>query len=252
MEFKKLFYVTNAVPPDNDAPAWPLALQKMGFEETIFLITGESTGSEKHLKGHGVKCRFLIEEAPSHSIILDRAREEKASLIVTNLVSRGAGVSRRSITRNLIRFADVPILLIPEQTSVIQASDKGLFDNVIFATDWSPFSQNCMDALQRLKGIIGELEIVTVITKKPSIRDIRKLNEMVEEIRGTLLDDGIDAEAHIYAGKPAEEINLATRDYDGSIIVMGASHRSAVKSMFHRNCTYDVANKAKVPVLVIP
>ena len=109
-----------------------------------------------------------------------------------------------------------------------------------------------MDALRRLKGIIGELEIVTVITKKLSIRDIRKLNEMVEEMRSTLLDEGIDAEAHIYAGKPAEEINLAVKNYDGSIIVMGASHRSALKTMFYGNCTYDVADRAKVPVLVIP
>ena len=252
MEFKKLLYVTNAVPPDNDEPAWSLAVQKLGFEETIYFITGESIRWEKSLRGQGVQCRFLIEETPSHSIIMDRAREEKASLIVTNLLSKGTSVSRRSITRNLIRSTGVPVLLIPEQTSVIRTSDKCLFDNVIFASDWSPFSQNCMDALRRLKGIIGELEIVTVITKKLSIRDIRKLNEMVEEMRSTLLDEGIDAEAHIYAGKPAEEINLAAKDYDGSIIVMGASHRSALKTMFYGNCTYDVADKAKVPVLVIP
>jgi nucleotide-binding universal stress UspA family protein len=252
MEIKKLFYVTNAVPPDNDEPAWSLAVQKLGFEETIYFITGESTRWEKSLRDHGVQCRFLIEETPSHNIIMDRAREEEASLIATNLVSMGASVSRRSITRNLIRSTDVPILLIPEQTSVIQASDKGLFDNVIFAIDWSPFSQNCMDALRRLKGIIGELEIVTVITKKLSIRDMIKLKDTVEETRSTFLDEGIDAEAHIYAGKPAEEINLAVKDYDGSIIVMGASHRSALKSMFYGNCTYDVADKAMVPVLVIP
>jgi len=252
MEFKKLLYVTNAVPPDNDEPAWSLAVQKLGFEETIYLITGESTLWEKSLGDHGVKCRFLVEETPSPGIIMDRAREEKASLIVTNLIPKGKRVSRRYKTRNIIRSTDVPILLIPAETSVIRTSDKDLFDNVIYATDWSPFSQNCMDALRRLKGIIGELEIVTVITKKLSIRDIRKLNEMVEEMRSTLMDEGIDAEAHIYAGKPAEEINLAAKDYDGSIIVMGASHRSALKSMFYGNCTYDVADKAMVPVLVIP
>jgi nucleotide-binding universal stress UspA family protein len=244
--------VTNAVPPDNDEPAWSLAVQKLGFEETIYFITGESTRWEKSLRDHGVKCRFLIEETPSHGIILDRAREEEASLIVANLISKGASVSRRSITRNLIKSTDVPILLLPEQTSVIQASDKGLFDNVIFASDWSPFSQNCIDGLLRLKGIIQELEIVTVITKKLSIRDMIKLKDTVEETRSKFLDEGIDAEAHIYAGKPAEEINLAVKDYDGSIIVMGASHRSALKSMFYGNCTCDVADKAMVPVLVIP
>ena len=252
MEIEKLLYVTNAVPPDNDEPAWSLALQKLGFDETIYLISDESGRWEKSLGNQGIQCRFLIEETPSHDIILDRAREEKASLIVTNLRSMGASVSRRSITRNLISSTDVPILLIPERTSVIQGSDKGLFDHVIFATDWSPFSQHCMDALQSLKDIIGELEIVTVITRKLSIRDMIRLKEVVEESRSTFLDAGIDAEAHIYAGKPAEEINLAVNDYEGSIIVIEASHRSALKTMFYGNCAYDVAEKALVPVMVIP
>lgn len=252
MEFKKLLYVTNAVPPDNDEPAWSLAVQKLGFEETIYLIAKESNRWERSLGDQGVQCRFLTEETPSHDVIMDRAREEGASLIVTNLISKGGSVSRRSTTRNLIKSTNVPILLIPAETSVIRDSDKGLFDNVIFATDWSPFSQNCMDALRGLKGVIGEMEIVTVITKKFSVRDMIKLKDTVEETRSTFLDDGIDAEAHIYAGKPAEEINLAVKDYDGSIIVMGASHRSALKTMFYGNCTYDVTDKAMVPVLVIP
>lgn len=252
MEIKKLLYVTNAAPPDNDEPAWSLAVQKLGFEETIYLITGDTPRWEKSLNDHGVQCRFLIEENPSHTSIMDRSREENASLIAANLNAMDASVSRRSVTRNLIKATDVPVLLIPEQTSVIQASDKGIFDHVIFATDWSPFSQNCMDALLPMKEIIGELEIVTVITKKLSIRDMIKLKEMVEETRSTFLDKGIDAEAHIYAGKTAEEIMLAVEDYDGSVLVMGASHRSALKTMFYGNCTKEVADKAMVPVLIIP
>ena len=252
MEIKKLFYVTNTVPPENDEPAWSLAVQDLGFEETTYLITGDTTRWERSLKDTGGRCKFLVEGAPSVMDIVDRAREEKASLIAANLNARGARLYRRSIMRNLIRSVHVPLLIIPKNTSKIQSLDKGILNHVIFATDWSPLSQHCMDAMVQLKRTIEELEIVTVISKKLSIRDMIKLKEMLDETRRTLLEQDIDAEAHIYAGKPSEEIMLAARDYNGTAIVMEASHRSVLKSFFYGNCAYEVAERAVVPILIIP
>ena len=252
MEKKKLFYVTNSEPPQNE-PAWSLALQKLQFEETSYYITGETARWKEILEKEGISCKLLTGKSPSYAGIIGKAQEEKASLIAVNLSSTRAGLSRRTVLRNLIRFTDVPFLLIPTGNGASTAgiSDKGVFDHVIFATDW-PFSQKCLDALSNLKDNISELEIVTVINKKLSIRDMIGLKDLLEETRELLLNQGIDAEGHVYAGKPSEEILLAAKDYEGTVIVMEASHRSAFKTFFYGNCTYEVAEEASVPVLIIP
>jgi nucleotide-binding universal stress UspA family protein len=253
MEKKKLFYVTNSEPPQNE-PAWSLALQKLQFEETSYYITGETARWEEILEKEGISFKLLKGKSPSHTGIIGKAQEEKASLITANLASGGAGISRRKVLRNLIRFTQVPFLLLPteEEASSANISEKGIFDHVIFATDWYPFSQKCLDVLLKFKDNIVELEILTVINKKLSIRDMIGLKDMIEETRELLLNQGIDAEGHVYAGKPSEEILLAVKDYDGTVIVMETSHRSALKTFFYGNCTYEVAEKASVPILIVP
>lgn len=253
MEKKKLFYVTNSEPPQNE-PAWSLALQKLQFEETSYYITGKTARWEEILRKEEISFKLLTGKSPSHTGIIGKAQEEKASLITANLASGGAGVSRRKMLRNLIRFTQVPFLLLPgeEGDSTTNIPERGIFDHVIFATDWYPFSQSCLDALLKFKSDIGELEIVTVINKKLSIRDMIGLKDMLEETRDLLLNQGIDAEGHVYAGKPSEEILLAAQDYEGTVIVMEASHRSSLKTFFSGNCTYEVAEKTGVPILIVP
>jgi nucleotide-binding universal stress UspA family protein len=259
MERKNLLYIANATPPENE-PAFSRSLQQLGFENTNYYIMGETTLWEKLLGQQGISVGFRAEKKPSLSRIMGKAQEEKASLITVNLSSKGSGLSRRSVIKGLMRFTQVPFLLLPEtspfatdETSSGDLSPKGgIFNHVIFATDWSPFSQKCLDALIHFKEDINELEIVTVIDKKLSIRDMIGLKDMLGETRNHLKDQGIDAEGHVYAGKPSEEILLAVKDYGGSVVVMDASHRSAVKTFFKGNCTYEVAEKADVPILVIP
>ena len=84
------------------------------------------------------------------------------------------------------------------------------------------------------------------------MRDLRNLNKRLEETRQRLLDEGIDAEAHIYAGKPAEEIMLAARDYGATSIAMGTTRRWPLMDIFSRSCSYKVAEGSAVPTLVIP
>ena len=253
MERNKLFYATNSAVPLNE-PGWSLALQKLGFEERTYFIMGEITLWQEILGRQGISGKFLSAKKLSSADIIGKAREEKASLIAVNLSSDGVGISRKSMIRSLIKFTQVPLLLIPEIPiqPANETPELDIFDHVIFATDWSPFSQKGMETLSHLKENINELEIVTVINKKLSIRDMIDLKDMLEETRSRLLDQGIDAEGHVSAGKPSEEILLAVKDYGGTVIVMDASHRSVLKTFFYGSCTYEVAEKAEVPILVIP
>ena len=130
---------------------------------------------------------------------------------------------------------------------------EGLFHHVIFATDWSRASKVALEYfLLNFKGIIGILEIVNIINMRLSVRDIRNLRRKLEGTRKVFLDMGIDAESHIYAGKPPEEIILAAKDYNATSIVMGTSFKPFIRSIFSKSCACMVAREAEVPTMIIP
>ena len=102
------------------------------------------------------------------------------------------------------------------------------------------------------RSIIKELEIVHVIHKKPSVRDMRNLREKLSQTRKIFLDEGIDAEAHVYAGKPSEEIMLAAKDYHATIIVMATTGMWTLKDIILNSCSYRVAEASVLPTLIVP
>ena len=151
------------MPPKNE-PAFSLSLRQLGFENTSYYIMGETTRWEETLAQQGISGKFIAEKKPSMAGIMGKAQEEKASLIVVNLSSKGPGLSRRAVIKSLMRFTQVPILLLPETrlpateetSSGDLFPDGGIFNHAIFATDWSPFSQNCFDTLIHFKEEITE------------------------------------------------------------------------------------------------
>jgi nucleotide-binding universal stress UspA family protein len=249
---RKLLYVSDDGMPDFAQIEGFLALQRLGLGEVVFLLPGKAEDWERRFADRAIRCRTRVEETFSVNGILNTAHEEEVSLIAVNL-KKGAGRhSRRSLIRSLIRPCPTPLILMPKGAAVTRSKEAGIFDHVIFPTDWSPVSEKAMAFLLDFKKITGELEIVAVISRKLSVRDMRNLKKRLEETRKIFLDEGIDAEAHVYAGKPSEEIMLASRDYSATSIIMGTSGRSSLKDIFCPSCSYSVAEQAAVPVLVVP
>ena len=157
-----------------------------------------------------------------------------------------------SLVKKLLKSSPVPVILLNQGTHPSRPLEKGLFHHVIYATDWSAVSEEVTEYLVSFRGIIKMLEIVNVIHKKLSVRELRSLKQRIAETRKIFLDEGIDAEAHIYAGKPHEEILLAAQDYDATSIVMGTSRKSSLQDIFSASCSYRVAEETEIPVLFIP
>jgi len=85
------------------------------------------------------------------------------------------------------------------------------------------------------------------------VKDMRELKDRLQRTRRICLDEGINTEAHIYAGDVAEEIVTASKDYRGSIIVVGSNtRRSLMKRIFKKSTIYTVIKNAAVPVFFIP
>jgi len=226
MEIRKLLYATDIEEPSFTELERLMVFRNLGLEEVVCLLPKGVEDWEGRLADYSLKSRTLPSKGPLLPGILDIVRQEGISIIAACLKRVAKRVLAGSLVKNLVRSSP--------------------------ATDWSPASQKALEYFLNFKMAVEILEIVNVINKKLSIRDMRNLKEKLVETRKIFLDEVIDSEAHVYAGKPFEEILLAARDYDATFIVMGTSCKSSLKRIFSRSCSYRVAEEAIVPTLVVP
>jgi nucleotide-binding universal stress UspA family protein len=229
-----------------------LPLQELGLEQMFFLQTIPFDIWIEGLSASKVAAKIIVDEDLSLSRILEAAEEEDVSLIVTNLSKNKIKASRGLIIRKLIRQSTRPILFANIIDHMTDIDQKGLFSHIIFATDWSVESEKALRYLLGLKSILGELEIINVIDRKLTVRDMRELKEKLIQTRKTFLNEKIDAESHIYAGKTSEEILTAAKDYKATMVVIGRdSEKRRIEGLFKKGSSYKIANEATLPVLVI-
>jgi nucleotide-binding universal stress UspA family protein len=252
MQIRRLLYATAVTEPKFSELRRLTELRTLGLEEVIFLHATKVEGWETRMAEYGINSRTFVVEGHMTRSILDIAHREKASLIAASVKRDIGGRVRRSLTRNLLRSSRVPVIILPENVEASGSAQEGTFTQVIFADDWSAASEKARNYLLHFKGIIKELEIVYVLDRKLSVRDMRNLKEKLSQTRKIFLDQGIDAEAHVYAGEPAAEVVLAARDYGATCIVMGTTGKSFLKELLSKSYSYRVAEASVVPTLFIP
>ena len=253
MEIRKLLYVSGADEPDSVHIKSLMTLRQIGLEEILFLHPNRNETWEIIGRDYGIRSEELIYEEPALSNILDVIHEKKASLVAVSQTGKAKRVVNSGLMRNLLKKSPIPVIVFSKTGQDAGRDREHLFHHVIFATDWSSASKVALEYfLLNFKEIIGMLEIVNVINMRLSVRDIRTLRRKLEGTRKVFLDMGIDAESHIYAGKPSEEIVLSAEDYNATCIVMGTSSKHLIRSMLSKSCARMVAREAETPALIIP
>ncbi len=257
MDIKKLLYVTDLKDQSLSFSHLDgiLSLKQMNLEEMVFLQNSPSGDWFKRLSDFEIKSKLLVKKRIFPSNILSIADEEQASLIIVNLDCEAKSSYHGSFIRKLLNKSSVPVLFINDIEKTTDQNEKGIFQHAVFATDWSATAaaDKAFRLLTGFKNILGELEIVNVIHKKLTIKNMRDLKEKLKETRKIYLAEQINAEAHIYAGKTSDEILLAAKDYKASIIVIGGKDKKKnIKTKFFRNTSCRVVEKSRLPVLVMP
>ena len=253
MEIRKLLYVSGPDEPDPAHMRSLMTLRQIGLEEILLLHTSRAENWKNIGFDYGVRSEELIYEGPALPKILDAVHQEKASLVAVSQKGETKEFVNGRLMKNLLKKSPVPVIVFNKTVHGSGSDRDGLFHHVIFATDWSRASRVALEYfLLNFKGIITMLEIVNIINMRLSVRDIRNLRRKLEGSRKVFLDMGIDAESHIYAGKPPEEIILAAKDYNATSIVMGTSSKPLKRSIFSKSCACMVARETEVPALIIP
>ncbi len=255
MEARKLLYATDL--KENSLSfnllKGILPVRELDFDEIAFLQTTPFDLWIKGLSDLNIKSKIILDDQLLPHVILKAAENEEASLIVIKLEKKEGKTSRNSVIRQLIKESSLPILIINNTNKEIKPNGKGIFAYVVFATDWSHTSEKALAFLLDFKKILGELEIVNVIKGKLTIKEMRELKDRLAETRKICLDNKIDAESHIYAGKTSEEIMTAARDYKAAMVVVGReSEKKGLNRFFKKSSSWKVACEADLPVLVVP
>ena len=255
MEARKLLYVTdlNEKSLTFNLLKGILPLLKLDFYEIVFLQATPFNSWVKRLSDFSIKSKIILDDPLLPNRILNAAKNEGASLIALHLDRKEGKTSKNSLIRQLIKNSSLPILFINNPNQEIKSDQKGIFTGVVFATDWSQPSERALALLLDFKKILGEMEIVHVIKGKLTIKEMRELKDRLMKTRKICLDNKIDAESHIYAGKTSEEILTAARDYKAAMVVVGGeSEKKGLSRFFKKSSSWKVACETDLPVMVVP
>ena len=253
MEIIKILYATDLVQPSLNFLERLITVSKFPIQKIVLLSDSPLPRWIEKIDHLGCKAEESTLKGGSFAgRVLSTADEENVSLIIADLDKTDDGLIKGSIEKKLIKKSNVPVL-ITNGDNDNNITEKGIFDNLVFATDWSVTSQKALDYLINLNDLIEALDIVNVLNKKLTVKDIRRLKKKIEEIRSICLNNKIDAESHVYAGDITDEILLAAKDYNATSIIMGTgTQKTSIKDFFSCSVSCKIAEKASIPLLVVP
>ncbi|MCK5508762.1 MAG: universal stress protein [Desulfobacterales bacterium] len=256
---RKILYATDISKPGFKVLEELSGLSNVGFEEIIFLSTMEKENKTENLvlfeqwkeklNSYGLKATIKIDPGSLSNGILNTMHEDRISFAIAHFNKTPCGNSN---VRDLVKAANVPILIVDKDETALKVTSKGMFERVLFATDWSPESEKTLQFLLGFRELISEFDIVNVLHEKLTVRDLRQLMNKLKETRKRCLELGIDAEYHVYAGKTIDEIMLAAQDYNSTLIVMGTTPKQSFKDIFLGKPSCRIAKMASVPTLLVP
>jgi nucleotide-binding universal stress UspA family protein len=288
MKIKKLLFVTKFEELGYDALKSLLGLRKAGLEHVVFLYVIErekvamqrGVGYQKEeqvrlkeaanirfidwaerLFEEGMEVGVYIQVGSLAAEVIKAAQKEEADLVVIGRSHKGAleQFYAGSTVVELIRRLSIPVLVYkpaPEGPCVIEKP----FDRPLLATDGSPASLRAADYLKELKGVAQEIQVIHVVDDKQisgaSVMEAQKARKearaRLEEVCALFEAEGIPARPHVYVGEAGEQIDVAARECEATLIVMGSSAKAAWVERFIGSTPRDIAEKSSFPTLLIP
>ncbi len=269
--------ILNVVSKDTKAKAWDMVSEVKKAEARL--------EKEKTLiKSPGVKATVravsVMEKGDIPMAIQRVASEENVQLVVMGARGKSfiQSIVLGSMTRSLLNLGDKHLLIMryktPENTGSSPVGDKGIaskvappkglkmldkfgpkiLSKVLIPTDFSQPAEAVITSFKNINGV-GELVLLHVVSKGESEEEIKtaissateKLNDISREIGA----EGIKVTPCIAVGTPMEEIRSMADKEDVSLIAMSSVGENALRVGRIGSVTYDVANTASRPVLIV-
>ena len=236
----------------------PAALEKM--EQSV----------RKHLesvqaraKQEGVTCEVSVHEGEdSYKYIVDEALAQKSTMIIMG--RRGRKGFRRlvmgSTTSWTIGHAPCSVLVVPRAAQVE-------FKSIVVATDGSKFSTAAASEAigiakrnsARLTAIAvvpadlatpADIDFATIAREKLADQDMQAAEKNAKAVKEAAQKAGVDAQAFVMSGKPADAVMEIAKDQKADLVVVGSHGRTGLDRLLMGSVAERVIVLASCAVLV--
>ncbi|TAL16383.1 universal stress protein [bacterium] len=290
MSLRKLLFSTRLEEFSLRAVESLYSLREAGLEEMIFLnvvhydesAVAASYGFDKHIAdelsesarlrfvewekrvaAEGLSARHVIELGRVEDKIIEVACREGVDLIV--LGERRSlpldSVYLGGVPMGVARRSPIPVMIFKSpEAAVAHPLNPRPLKTIIYCTDFSEVSDLAYKFLKRLSGAVDKVEIVNLLTDDDFAahdpEEIRTVEEgrlkLMEGMAAELLELGVLADTHIYAGDAAREIITVCAERDATAILMGTTGRRGVVEAVKGSLSHRVVEKSPVPVILVP
>jgi len=197
-----------------------------------------------------IKVTPIVKHYKIFSEINEIAKEENADLIIMG--SHGSSGLKEffvgSNTEKVIRFADIPVLVIKKDLVDFN------FKDTVFATD---FSESAIDAYVRAKSIIedfkGKMHVIYVNTPYQDFKTTSEMENLAVEFLQKA-EGSIDRlkDIKFVSDRSVENGILNFANTLGADLIAVSTHgRKGLSHLFMGSISEDIANHSTLPILTI-
>ena len=214
-------------------------------------------------KKEGVVCEITLHEGEdSYKYIVDEAVKQKSSMIIMG--RRGKKGFRRlvmgSTTSWTIGHAPCSILVVPRAAQVE-------FRSVVVATDGSKYSAAAASEAigiakrnnARLTAIAvvpaelatpADIDFATIAREKLADQEMQAAEKNAKAVKEAAQKAGVDAQAFVMSGKPADAVMEIAKDQKADLVVVGSHGRTGLDRLLMGSVAERVIVLASCAVLV--
>lgn len=237
----------------------PAALEKMEKD-----VRSHLEAVQARAKQEGVACEIAVHEGEdSYKYIVDEAAAQKSTMIVMG--RRGRKGFRRlvmgSTTSWTIGHSPCSVMVVPRAAKVD-------FRSVVVATDGSPYSaaaaSEAIGIAKRNKADLTVLAVVpaeiamptdidfaTIAREKLADQEMQSAEKNAKAVKEAAKKEGVDCQAFVMSGKPADAIMEIAKDKKADLVVVGSHGRTGLDRLLMGSVAERVIVLASCAVLVV-
>ncbi len=182
--------------------------------------------------------------------ILERAWSSSPDLVVMATHGRGrvARFFLGSVADELVRQAEVPVLLVPTRDPAPRILPEPVLENVLVALDGSALAERVLEpALDFVRLVQGRCTLLRVAEETQAVEARAYLESIARPIR----KEGIVVQTRVIVAPHAAEAILEEADKRrGDLIALGTHGRGGLRRMLLGSVADEVIHGAVTPVLV--
>ncbi len=195
-----------------------------------------------------ITLKLFFEIGYAEDIILKLSSELSPDVIVMGTKSKSETIKELlgSVTSDVIRKAQVPVLTIPTESNI----DLNRINNILFITDFSDTDYKSLHKLVLLISPFNTLiHCIKVNASTPDKWDKDKMSKFSEYCASTYRNHRIET-GILYGENFINTLDKFIKDNSIDIITMTRKKRYIISSLFHPSITRKILFHTNIPLLV--